>query len=313
MQLFSNNVDTTLAAPLSSSATTATLADGSRLNSPVPHEWRTELDEYELLTLTAVGNVEIVRVTGRTGNVVAIERAQEGTTAQSWPAGTRVVASATAGTYATFLRSETQQENSLALNGAEVWEAHSLGIGQETVVRETDGIAIGRGSEVFGVGSIALGPEVQVFTDHSAQFGALAIVGANEDTLSSAEMSWRNSGPSVVCITNEIVMTATGTVTIAMPTDIVFFPDEAGVIVTLAWEITGQPTIRLGTGAEGEEAVYLTATQTTGLAAHYDRQQFDLLSGKGSSVLRAEITIAGTAGTFKGRIYWRGFAMLKAV
>lgn len=90
-QLFSNNADTTLAATLAIGGTSATLTNGSGLSAPTG-------GDYELLTLVALGNIEIVRATARSGNVVTITRAQEGTTAREWAAGTRVYAGITAQT-----------------------------------------------------------------------------------------------------------------------------------------------------------------------------------------------------------------------
>ena len=115
-QLFSNNVDTQLAATLSDSATTATLADGSGLNAPTG-------GDYELLTLIAAGNVEIVKVTARTGNSITIVRAQEGTAARSWVSGTRVFAGVTAGT----LDSLGAPDGVLVNNTANITDSLSVG------------------------------------------------------------------------------------------------------------------------------------------------------------------------------------------
>lgn len=56
--------------------------------------------EFILITLTEVGTEatwEIVKATGRVGQVVTIERAQEGTTEANWPDGSRVSVRVTEG------------------------------------------------------------------------------------------------------------------------------------------------------------------------------------------------------------------------
>ena len=80
--LFANNAKSTLAANLSSSATTVTLASGTGSLFPSP----TTGQGFKLTfndDATGLLN-EIVLCTSRTGDVLTIVRAQEGTTAQSW-------------------------------------------------------------------------------------------------------------------------------------------------------------------------------------------------------------------------------------
>jgi len=93
-QLFANNIETTLAALLSSSATSATVTSAAGMPDP-------GTDEYFLLTLcTRTGNVEsafeIVKVTARTGAALTIERAQEGTTGVEHASGSVASARLTA-------------------------------------------------------------------------------------------------------------------------------------------------------------------------------------------------------------------------
>lgn len=94
--LFYNNAVTTLAAPVSTTDLTATLAAGSgALFSPAPTG-----GEYFCLTFTdaATGlNNEIVHVTAVVGDVITMVRAQEGTTAQNWVVGDNAQGRITAG------------------------------------------------------------------------------------------------------------------------------------------------------------------------------------------------------------------------
>jgi len=103
-QLFSNNAETTLAAPLTDVATSISFADGSVFQAPTG-------GDYELLTLIASGQIEIVRLTARTGNTGTITRAQESTTAAAWVTGTRVFAGVTAGTLESALGDGSELSN----------------------------------------------------------------------------------------------------------------------------------------------------------------------------------------------------------
>lgn len=93
-QLFANNAKTTLANPISATDTAMVVTDGSLF--PVPGTF-----EYFLVTLEVGGQIEIVMITGRTGNTFTIGglldigqsvagRGQEGTNAQAFTAGARV-------------------------------------------------------------------------------------------------------------------------------------------------------------------------------------------------------------------------------
>lgn len=84
-QLFVNNADTTLSVPAGTIDTTLTVADGAVFPTPV-----TAAGEYFLATIESGGTVEIVRVTARTGNVLTVTRAREGTLASTFPAGAKV-------------------------------------------------------------------------------------------------------------------------------------------------------------------------------------------------------------------------------
>lgn len=86
IELYANNAYSTIAATLSSSATSMTVASGtgSRFSSPTGNQ-------FFRLTLTSVNApntiFEIVYVTARSGDVLTIIRGQEGSTAQSWAIG----------------------------------------------------------------------------------------------------------------------------------------------------------------------------------------------------------------------------------
>ncbi len=157
-QLFANNIDTTLASALTDIATSAALTDGSGLPSPTG-------GDYVLVTLAATGNYEILKVTARSANTITIERAQEGTTARNWLAGTRAFAGVTAGTLETAsggLQNNTVAANALALLG--------------TVTDNATGIAVGHLSSVGATGSasMAIGPSASADGNIACAIGASA-------------------------------------------------------------------------------------------------------------------------------------------
>jgi hypothetical protein len=100
--LFANNAATTLAAPISSTATSVTLASGTGSEFPSPSAGQ----QFELTFNDAATGLltEIVYCTSRSGDVLTIVRAQEGTTAQSWLAGDLAANLVTAGQMAAMLQ-----------------------------------------------------------------------------------------------------------------------------------------------------------------------------------------------------------------
>lgn len=103
--LFANNALSTLAGSINDSATACTLAAGTGSKFPNPTG-----SNYFMLTFTDASTGllnEIVKVTARSGDVLTIVRAQEGTSAQSWAAGDNANALITAGALAAF----SQQAN----------------------------------------------------------------------------------------------------------------------------------------------------------------------------------------------------------
>ena len=82
--LLANNVSSALAAPITASATSMTVTNGSRFPVLTP-------GQYFYATIIATnGIVEIVKVNTRNGNAMSITRAQDGTNAQAFASGARV-------------------------------------------------------------------------------------------------------------------------------------------------------------------------------------------------------------------------------
>jgi len=194
-QLFSNNVDTQLSAPLTDVGTSATLADGSGLNTPTG-------GDFELLTLIDGTTVEIVRMTARTGNTVTITRAQEGTTAVAWGTGARVFSGITAGSLdrkPENLSDQATTINLLGEQGASVTNSVIIGTGA-TAAASTSGsviigriaesvasnvVAIGNWAEPYAAGAIAVGASSYTHTDASSGVA----IGASSTTYGEGSIS----------------------------------------------------------------------------------------------------------------------------
>lgn len=123
--LFANRAGTTLAAPISSSATSATLAPGTGALFPIPGA-----NQYFLATMIAAGSpqvTEIVQVTAVSGDVMTIVRAQEGTTARDWNAGDLFNNLWTAGSAAAMLQ-QGQYQTQGANYGVDVGTTNNIAV-----------------------------------------------------------------------------------------------------------------------------------------------------------------------------------------
>src|SRR5271163_576188 len=101
--LFSNNNNTTLAGTLSAGDTTGTLALGTGAAFPSPGG---ALNPFAGILTDAATQTkfEIVYVTNRSGDVITIERGEEGSTAQTWLVGDLFYNGPTAATQAVFIQ-----------------------------------------------------------------------------------------------------------------------------------------------------------------------------------------------------------------
>ncbi|MER5005931.1 glycine-rich domain-containing protein [Atlantibacter hermannii] len=104
--LAANNAQTVLAAGISSSATSITVNTGTGALFPSPVSGTS----YFKLTLVdaATGSLtEIVHVTARSGDVMTIQRGQEGTTARAWSANDLAANMMTAGSFDALLQKQS--------------------------------------------------------------------------------------------------------------------------------------------------------------------------------------------------------------
>lgn len=99
-QLFANNASTSLLSAVSASDSTITVAGGDGTLFPEP----TSPDFFLVTCITSAGDVEVMRCTARSGDVMTVERGREGTTIQSFSGGDRVELRVTTGTLEGFLQ-----------------------------------------------------------------------------------------------------------------------------------------------------------------------------------------------------------------
>lgn len=96
---FANNINTTLASPVSTSSTSITLASTANLPASIP------AGEVLVVTLNDAAtrqNFEIVYATARTGATLTVERAHEGTASLAWLTGDYAYSPPTAGQQESF-------------------------------------------------------------------------------------------------------------------------------------------------------------------------------------------------------------------
>lgn len=106
MQLFANNITTSLSAALTSTATTIQLL--SLVGFPVVSS-----PDHLLITVTGGGNLEILRITTISGTTVTVVRGQEGTTASAFPTNSIVSVNLTKGTLETFRDKEISLDTAI--------------------------------------------------------------------------------------------------------------------------------------------------------------------------------------------------------
>lgn len=108
-QLFSNYAQSTLYAAIDNDDTTFSVipTEGGMFASPTDNN-------YQLVTLTDGFYWEVVKVTGRSGDVFTVERAYEGI-ARSWAEGTYVKAQVTKATMENLLQQDRVGSISLYL------------------------------------------------------------------------------------------------------------------------------------------------------------------------------------------------------
>lgn len=111
--LMRNNATSTLTTALSTTGTIITIepADAEKFPSPFGQDW------YPITIDDLKGNEEIVKVRIRSQNKLTIERAQEGTSALSFPIGSRIDLRLTAAVIDSFLHLPAGVKTNYIING----------------------------------------------------------------------------------------------------------------------------------------------------------------------------------------------------
>ena len=123
--LASNNASTVLASSINASATTLTVNTGAGSLFPSPVSG-TSFFKLTLIDAATGQLTEIVHVTARTGDVMTIERAQEGTAARVWSANDIAANMMTAGTLSYILGSFQPLDATLTALAALIGAADKL-------------------------------------------------------------------------------------------------------------------------------------------------------------------------------------------
>lgn len=122
-QLFTNNASALLVEDLLVAATTVNLGPGDGEQFPLPDGG--DPDSFSILSLQDdSGNIEIVKMTERTGDVLTIERGQESTTPAGFATGSRIELRLTAGALSGFKQISDQYDlrgDYIDTDGLRVW------------------------------------------------------------------------------------------------------------------------------------------------------------------------------------------------
>lgn len=110
---YSNNASSTLTAPITAAATSISISSADAGEFPSP----TAGDKFALTLVDGTGALEVVWCTARTGGVLTVVRAQEGTTAKPFEANTRIDLRLTAGGLANFVQLTPQGTVPLSQSG----------------------------------------------------------------------------------------------------------------------------------------------------------------------------------------------------
>jgi len=138
---FANNAFGTLNAGISNSATSATLSSGQGARFPT-----LSTDDYFYATLIDTSNnLEVVKCTARSSDVLTITRAQDNTTARAFAAGDRVelritaaaLSDATSGSGGGFYRGDRGEVGDTS-NKGDIFRIHEQQLDTDTTIASTE-------------------------------------------------------------------------------------------------------------------------------------------------------------------------------
>lgn len=333
-QIFKNNAQSALVASITDSDTSLLipLADAAMFPQPFA------TGKVFVATLGEGDGSEIVvchtTATVGSNHRCDIYRAQEGTTAQSWDSGTLFRMLLTAGTMdrvpVTRRYSAARGDYSVDIvpaignDTAGATGNSAVAIGLDTAATGDASTAVGSGADALAIGAVAVGlnATVRSTAEYAValgtgvaqapgvfQSGGLSVAWNTPQSWGAGYIFQFNGTQEVVVLSDEINLKTTQSISEPLPTGVTFWPDEVGVIITEASGVSGQPSLRFGDGTTMDK--YLATTATSGMSAAKDRHRFtSLASAAGADEMSVDVITAATGTTLKGRIYWRGFAVV---
>jgi hypothetical protein len=134
---FTNNAFSTLASSINTSAVTISLAAGTGSRFPTLGGG----DFFFGTLIDASNNLEIVRVTARSGDTLTVVRGQDGTSARSYAAGDRIELRPVAAAWDTMV----QTDNAQTISGAKTFSSTITGSISGTASNVTGTVAVANG------------------------------------------------------------------------------------------------------------------------------------------------------------------------
>lgn len=182
MQKFTNNASSNLSSAISISDTTlyVTTGKGSLFAT-------LGVDDYQLATITDGTNIEIVKITARSGDAFTVARGYDATVARAWSAGAAIEARLDASTLYKFpqLASYSDIIGIQHLDGLTLQTSrassdkcasgnNSIAIGVSSKSNGSSSISIGRYSQSAGFVSVAIGDNALAAYQYSVSIGNAA-------------------------------------------------------------------------------------------------------------------------------------------
>lgn len=171
-QLYTNNAKAAIVSSIDDTDTQISIASGKGALFAEPFVG----DEYQIATIINPANlnapIEIVKITERVDDVLTVERGQEGTTPQSWTAGSaEIQGRATAGMFERLVQTDDESdETGFGVGGGSARAANSVAIGAFARTYGEKSVSLGAESRALAPRSFAIGEESEATMTRSFEF-----------------------------------------------------------------------------------------------------------------------------------------------
>lgn len=192
-QLFSNNAETAPSAQIEIVDTVIAVTDGSIFSSP-------GATEHEMVTFNEGANVEIVKMTSRSGNNLTVVRAQEGTVAQVFSISAFVTGNVTGATLASFPQGFDNGGDAKGTNAITLQPGRAFGT---EVASGTASTAISIGSTASASYAMAIGPFSTANQTRALAVGYSALASGIDGVAVGYEAAAANTGCTAIGIDTE--------------------------------------------------------------------------------------------------------------